>query len=57
MCLVHSNLEKMLEKILPDHQAEEWGGTTAGNELGAGEEMQGCIPCRDAGIAGMFSFP
>lgn len=23
------------------------GGTTAGNELGAGEEMQGCIPCRD----------
>lgn len=47
MCLVHSNLEKMLEKVLLGYQAEEWG-TTAGDKLGACQKktMQGCFLSR-----------
>lgn len=47
MCLVHSNLAKMLEKILPDHQAEEWGGPLQVTSLELGRR------CRDASPAGM----
>lgn len=46
MCLVHPNLEKVLEEVLPGHQVEEWG-TTAGDKLGAGEKT----------MLGVFSFP
>lgn len=54
MCLVYSKLEKMLEKILPDHQAEEWGGPLQVTSLELGRRCRDASP---AGIAGMFSFP
>lgn len=45
MCFIQFSLEKMIEKLLPGHQAEEWGGTTAGGSVGAGEKiLQGYFP-------------